>query len=251
MELSRYRRCGGPGQADIPAPELGELRAKTMEVHERLVRVFGTPQRTGRLDPVSELVSTILSQNTSDTNRDRAYNRLRARLPTWEAVRDADVDEVREAIRPAGLSHTKAPRIQQALRHITETQGRLTLDFLRQMDVEEAKAWLTSINGVGPKTAAIILLFSLGRPAFPVDTHIHRVSKRLALIGPRVTREQAHGILEALVPSELYYPFHINVIQHGREICRPTPRCEVCPLRDLCCYYATQVERVGTVDSGP
>lgn len=213
------------------------LRRRVLEVHRRLVHVFGTPRRTGHLDPVSELVSTILSQNTSDVNRDQAYERLRERFPTWKAVRDADVRQVREAIRPAGLSEVKAPRIQQALCQITQPDGSLSLDFLRRMSVPEAKAWLMTIKGVGPKTAAIILLFSFGRPAFPVDTHIHRVSGRLGLIGPKVSREQAHTILEALVPPRLYYPFHINVIRHGREICRPQPRCEVCPLRDLCCYY--------------
>jgi endonuclease-3 len=219
-------------------PDLEALHAKALEIHRRLARIFGVPRRAGHLDPVSQLVSAILSQNTSDVNRDRAYDRLRGRFPTWEAVRDADVGEVLEAIRPAGLSKTKAPRIQQALRRITQPDGHLSLDFLREMSVEEAKVWLTGIKGIGPKTAAIILLFSMGRPAFPVDTHVHRVTKRLALTGPRVSREQAHGILEEMVPPNLYYPFHINVIRHGREICRPAPRCEVCPLRDLCCYYA-------------
>ncbi|MDI7277376.1 MAG: endonuclease III [Anaerolineae bacterium] len=235
--------CDGPERAQMEEAALEALRAKTLEVHNRLVRVFGTPRRTGHLDPVSELISAILSQNTSDANRDRAYERLRARLPTWEAVRDADVREVREAIRPAGLSEVKAPRIQDALRRITQPDGHPSLEFLRDMNVEEAKTWLTAIKGVGPKTAAIILLFSMGRPAFPVDTHIHRVSRRLALIAPRASREQAHDILERLVPPRLYYPFHINVIRHGREICRPQPRCEVCPLRDLCCYYAACVQR--------
>ncbi|HOG48026.1 MAG TPA: endonuclease III [Anaerolineae bacterium] len=244
------RVCDGPAGADIPPEELEALRAKLLEVYRRLVRVFGTPERTGHLDPVSELVSTILSQNTSDTNRDRAFARLRARFPTWEEVRDADVRQIREAIRPAGLSEVKAPRIKQALQIVSEqAQGRLSLDFMNDMSVAEAKAWLTAIKGVGPKTAAIILLFSFGRPAFPVDTHIHRVGKRLALIGARVSREKAHGIFEALIPPELYYPAHIDIIRHGREICHAQqPRCEVCPLRDLCCYYATCVER--TV-SGP
>lgn len=237
------KRCDGPAGTDIPPAELEALRAKTLEVHRRLVGVFGTPERRGHLDPVSELVSTILSQNTSDTNRDRAFARLRARFPNWEAVRDGDVRAIREAIRPAGLSEVKAPRIKQALKTISEAQGRLSLDFLNDMSVDEAKAWLTAIKGVGPKTAAIILLFSFGRPAFPVDTHVHRVGKRLALIGPRVSREKAHDIFELLVPPDLYYPVHINLIQHGREICRPRePRCEVCPLRDLCCYYAACVE---------
>lgn len=241
-------RCGGPEGPGIEARELEALRAKTLEVYRRLVKVFGRPRRTGQLDPVSQLVSTIISQNTSDTNRDRAYDQLRERFPTWEEVRDADVREVREAIRPAGLSRTKAPRIQKALRYISETQGKLSLDFLRDMSVAEAKDWLTNIKGIGPKTAAIVLLFSLGRPAFPVDTHVHRVTRRLALIGPRVSREGAHAILEELVPPNLYYPFHIDVIRHGREICRPTPRCEVCPLRDLCCYYAVCVEQSAVSD---
>jgi len=229
--------CPGPVRADMEAQELAALRAKTEDVYRRLAGVFGVPRRRGHLDAVSELVSTILSQNTNDTNRDRAYQRLRERFPTWEEVRDADVQEVREAIRPAGLSETKAPRIQAALRYISQTQGQLTLDFLRTMPVPEAKRWLTGIKGVGPKTAAIILLFSFGRPAFPVDTHIHRVSKRLGLIGPQVGREAAHDIMEKLVPRKLYYPFHIDMIRHGREICQPTPRCELCPLRELCCYY--------------
>ncbi len=236
-------RCTGPGSAEIAQPELEALRAKTMEVYDRLVHVFGTPRRTGHLDPVSELISAILSQNTSDGNRDRAYNQLRERFPTWEQVRDADVRGIREAIRPAGLSEVKAPRIKQTLRLITQPDGRPSLDFLREMSVDEAKAWLTAIKGVGPKTAAIVLLFSMGRPAFPVDTHVHRVTRRLGLIGPRVSREKAHTILEKLVPKRLYYPFHIDVIRHGREICRPQPRCEVCPLRDLCCYYAACIER--------
>lgn len=213
------------------------LRAKTLEIYQRLAHVFGVPENTHRLDPISQLVSTIISQNTSDINRDRAFERLRARFPTWEAVRDANVQEVQNAIRPAGLSEVKAPRIQAALRRITEAQGHLSLGLLNDMSVGEAKAWLTSIKGIGPKTAAIVLLFSLGRPAFPVDTHVHRVSRRLGLIGQRVSREKAHDILEKLVPPQIYYPFHVNLIRHGREICRSQPRCEICPLRDLCCYY--------------
>ena len=233
--------CEGPPGGELPEPARETLQARVLEVYGRLERLFGRPRRTGHLDPVSELVSTILSQNTSDTNRDRAFFRLRERFPTWAQVRDAPAAEIQEAIRPAGLSEVKAPRIKDALLQVTQADGTLSLDFLRQMSVADAKAWLTAIKGVGPKTAAIILLFSFGRPAFPVDTHIHRVSQRLGLIGPKVSREQAHVILEQLVPPRLYYPFHINVIRHGREICRPQPRCEVCPLRDLCCYYERRV----------
>ena len=213
------------------------LEAKTTEVHERLLAVYGKPAWRPHLDPVSELVSTILSQNTSDVNRDVAFDRLRERLPTWEEVRDADLKVVVDAIRPAGLATQKGPRLQEALRLITEDRGELNLDFLADWPVEDAKAWLTSMKGVGPKTAAIVLLFSLGCPAFPVDTHVHRVTRRLGLLGPRVSREKAHDDLEALVPEQDYYAFHLNLIRHGRQVCASRkPRCQACVLFDLCPY---------------
>lgn len=210
-------------------------QAKGQLVHRRLLETYGKPTWRPHMDPVSELVSTILSQNTNDTNRDVAFERLRARLPTWEQVRDADVDEVIDAIRPAGLANQKAPRIQGALRFITAERGKLDLRFLADWPVEEAKTWLSSIKGVGPKTAAIVLLFSLGQPAFPVDTHVHRVTKRLGLIGQKVSRERAHSELEQLVPPEDYYGFHLNVIRHGRQVCTSRkPRCQACILCDVC-----------------
>jgi endonuclease-3 len=215
-----------------------DQKALTAQVHQMLLEAYGEPTWRPHLDPVSELVSTILSQNTNDLNRDVAFDRLRARFPTWEQVRDADVEEVIEAIRPAGLANQKGPRIQGALRTITQERGELELDFLADWPVEDAKAWLSSIKGVGPKTAAIVLLFSLGRPAFPVDTHVHRVTKRLGLIGPRVSREKAHDELEQLVLPEDYYAFHLNVIRHGRQVCvSRKPRCANCILRDVCAYY--------------
>jgi endonuclease-3 len=217
-----------------------KLEQKTIEVHRRLLEEYGEPTWRPHMDAVSELVSTILSQNTNDVNRDVAFDRLRSRLPTWEQVRDADQEIVIEAIRPAGLANQKGPRIQDALRRITRERGELDLDFL-SWSIEDAKDWLCAINGVGPKTAAIVLLFSLGRPAFPVDTHVHRVTKRLGLIGPRVSREKAHVSLEELVPETAYYPFHLNLIRHGRQICSSrSPRCSECPLRDLCQYYQAQ-----------
>jgi endonuclease-3 len=216
-----------------------DRQTKTQRIHQRLLDAYGEPTWRPHLDPVSELVSTILSQNTNDVNRDTAYDRLRDRLPTWEQVRDADVDDVIDAIRPAGLANQKGPRIQEALRVITRERGELELDFLADSPVDEAKDWLSAIKGVGPKTAAIVLLFSLGRPAFPVDTHVHRVTKRLGLIGPRVTREKAHDDLEHLVPPDDYYAFHLNLIRHGRQVCTSRkPRCEECVLRDLCDYFA-------------
>ena len=214
------------------------LKAKTLVVHKVLLDVYGEPQWRPHLDPISELVSTILSQNTSDINRDRAFDRLRARFATWEEARDGPVAEIEEAIRPAGLAQQKAPRIKRALQFVTEQQGELSLEFLKEMPVDEAKDWLTQINGIGPKTAAIILLFSLGVPAFPVDTHVHRITRRLGLIGPQVSAEKAHGILEGLISPDLYYPFHLNVIRHGREICHArNPKCEICPLQEPCDYY--------------
>jgi len=189
-------------------------------------------------DPVATLVNTILSQNTNDVNRDKAYERLKERFTNWEQVRDAPKEKVIEAIRPAGLGPTKGPRIQGALETITEQEGKITLDFLRGMSTEEARQWLTDLPGVGPKTAAIVLCFALGKPAFPVDTHVHRVSQRLGLIPEGTSREKAHDILEDIVPGEHYYAFHLNLIAHGRAVCHARdPECERCALWDDCRYY--------------
>ncbi len=213
------------------------LSARAMAVHRRLVELYGEHPERPALDPVAELVSTILSQNTNDRNRDRAFERLRRRFPTWEALRDGPPAEVAEAIRPAGLSQIKAPRIQAALRRIGDRAGGIALDFLAEMPLAEARAWLTALDGVGPKTAAIVLLFAFGRPAFPVDTHIHRVTRRLGLIPPNASREKAHLLMEELLPAETYYTVHLNLIRHGREVCHPhRPACGECRLRDLCRY---------------
>ncbi len=217
------------------------LRDKMELVHWRLLEAHGEPHWRNPLPPLDELVSTILSQNTNDVNRDRAFAGLRQRFPTWERVRDAPVQEVIEAIRPAGLANQKGPRIQKALQRITEERGELSLDFLADLPLEAARAWLLSVDGVGPKTAAIVLLFSLGRPAFPVDTHIHRVSRRLGLIGEGVSAAQAHELLETLVPPDWYHAFHLNVIRHGRQVCHARkPECQACVLRDLCDFYARE-----------
>ena len=219
-----------------------DLEGKARKIHERLIEVYGDPQWRSHLDPISEVVSTILSQNTSDVNRDRAFERLEARFDGWETVRDAPVEAIEQAIRPAGLAQQKAPRIKGALQFITQQRGELSLDFLKDMSVSEAKAWLTQMKGIGPKTAAIILLFSLDMPAFPVDTHVHRVTQRLGLIGSRVSAEKAHDILEDLLPRAYYYPFHLNVIRHGREICHArNPKCEICPLQETCDYYRKMI----------
>jgi endonuclease-3 len=215
-----------------------DLAECAQRIHERLLAFYGRPEWRDPLPPLDELVSTILSQNTNDNNRDRAFQALRRRFPTWEQVRDADSQEVIDTLRPAGLANQKGPRIQAALREITAQRGELSLDFLSDMPDEEAHAWLTSFHGVGPKTAAIVLLFALGKPAFPVDTHIYRVSGRLGLRPPKMSVEAAHSHLGSLFRPEDYFALHLNLIRHGREICQARkPKCPVCPLTDLCDYY--------------
>jgi len=217
------------------------LRSKTTQIHRRLLEAYGEPSWRPHLDAVSELVSTILSQNTNDVNRDVAFERLRDRLPTWEEVRDAETEVVIEAIRPAGLANQKGPRIQEALRFITEEQGELSLNFLADLPVEDAKRWLTSMNGVGPKTAACVLLFSLHKPALPVDTHVHRVALRVGLLPEKTGAAKAHSLLEDLLPPELYYPFHLNMIRHGRTLCSARdPQCDECPLQEVCAFALEQ-----------
>jgi endonuclease-3 len=210
-------------------------------VYQRLQAAFGSPTWRNPLPPLDELISTILSQNTNDNNRDRAFEALRSRFPTWEAVRDAEEQAVIHAIRPAGLANQKGPRIQKVLREITAERGELSLGFLADLPVEEARRWLMSFKGVGPKTAAIVLLFSLGEPAFPVDTHVHRVTGRLGLRPDKMNAEQAHDFLSRLFPPEAYYAAHLNLIRLGREICHArNPECPRCPLNDLCDFYQRQ-----------
>jgi endonuclease-3 len=215
------------------------LKEKALEVHRRLLSFYGRPDWRDPLSPLDELVSTILSQNTNDRNRDLAFQSLRRRFPTWEQVRDADPAEVIAAIRIAGLSQQKGPRIQTVLREITAERGALDLSFLRDLPIEEARNWLIHFKGVGPKTAAIVLVFSLGKPAFPVDTHIYRVTGRLGLRPKTMTAEGAHPHLAGLFAPEDYGPDHLNLIRLGREICHAhKPECPRCPLREICDYAA-------------
>jgi len=217
-----------------------ELSAHAAAVHQKLLEFYGQPVWRDPLPAMDELVSTILSQNTNDVNRDRAFHGLRARFPTWEAVRDAPAQDVIDAIRPAGLANQKGPRIQQVLQAITAERGTLSLDFLHELSTPEASQWLQKFKGVGPKTAAIVLQFSLGKPAFPVDTHVHRVSGRLGLRPEAMSAEEAHPYLEAALQPETYYAAHLNIIRLGREICAArSPKCPLCPLQDLCKYYQT------------
>ena len=213
------------------------LKIRAVKIYTTLLQAFGEPIWRDPLPAIDELVSTILSQNTNDVNRDRGFHALRAKLPTWEAVRDAHVEDVVAAIRPAGLANQKGPRIQQVLRAITAERGSLNLDFLADLPIEEARSWLTKFNGVGPKTAAIVLCFSLNMPAFPVDTHIYRLSGRIGLRPEKMTVEQAHPHLESVFPPETYYAAHLNLIRLGREVCHARkPNCPKCPIIKLCEY---------------
>ena len=214
-----------------------DQKKQALQVHKKLLEAFGEPIWRNPLPAIDELVSTILSQNTNDVNRDRAFDSLRAKFPTWEEVRDADTDEVIEAVRVAGLANQKGPRLQQVLRDITVERGSLDLSFLKEMSVDDARNWLTRFNGVGPKTAAIVLCFSLNMPALPVDTHVYRVTGRIGLRPDGISVEKAHPYLEDVFPPETYYAAHLNIIRLGREVCNARkPKCPDCPVRALCEY---------------
>jgi endonuclease-3 len=208
-------------------------------VYERLIEVWGTPDWEPDGDALGGLIATILSQHTSDLNSARAYERLRSAFPDWSAVRDAPVEVVADAIRVGGLAQVKAERIQRVLRAIGgRAGGALDLDYLGNLSLSDARDSLLALPGVGPKTAACVLLFSLGRPAFPVDTHVWRVTRRLGLIDPKVTADAAHVELERQIPPEWRYTMHVDLIQHGRRICHAQrPDCERCALRARCHYY--------------
>jgi endonuclease-3 len=188
-----------------------------------------------QLPIVDELVMTVLSQHTSDVNTARAFRGLKQRFSDWHAVRDADPAEVADTIRSGGLADTKSVRIQRILAEIEDREGTIDLRRLNGLDDQEVERYLLSLPGVGPKTAACVLLFSMGRDAFPVDTHVHRVARRLGLISPKATAEQAHRLLQPGIAPELRYEFHMQLIKHGREVCKPArPLCLDCVLFDLC-----------------
>ena len=200
-----------------------------------LAQEYSAPDWHPRRDPVSELIYTILSQNTSDANSLRAYHRLEEAFGGWEAVAQASPEAIAQAIWLGGLARSKAPRIKQTLQGIIDRRGSLDLSFLGALSLPEAKAWLRQLPGVGPKTAACVLMFSLGRPTLPVDTHLYRLARRLALIGSKVSAEKAHQMLEDILPPEQVYQFHVNMVRHGRRICKAQrPRCPHCILRPIC-----------------
>jgi endonuclease-3 len=201
----------------------------------RLRKRYGELLPPRRSDPLEELILTVLSQHTSDLNAERSFASLRASFPTWEGVVRAPTGRVADAIRSGGLADTKAPRIQAILREVRERRGAFDLSYLRSLPDAEARGELLSLPGVGPKTAAVVLSFSLDRDAMPVDTHVHRVTRRLGWIPPNASAERADRLLHEVVPEGMRTELHVALIRHGRELCKaPTPRCRPCPLNDIC-----------------
>ena len=217
-----------------------DLRRRASEMDRILTRLYGRNEIEGVDDPLDTLVETILSQNTTDANSHRSFMALKKAYPKWERMMGERPEKIAKIIRSGGLADMKARRILDALAFIKKERGRLELDFLRRMSPTEADAWLAQMKGVGPKTRGIVLLFSLRMPSFPVDTHIHRVTKRVGLIGKKTSREQAQEELAKLVPSNEFYNFHINIIEHGRAICQARkPNCGRCKITHLCDYFGS------------
>lgn len=207
-----------------------EEEEKVRAIFDDLLEKYGEPEEPDGMSGIDYLIETILSQNTNDVNRDKAFRNLKEKYgDDYEAIENADREKLIETIRIAGLGPTKAERIQEALKIVREYQGDYSIEFLEDMDVDEAKKWLTDIPGIGPKTASVILCFHFGMPTFPVDTHVHRLSKRLGLVPESASRTKTHNIMEEKVPDEIKYPFHRILITHGRNGCTARDdSCEVC-----------------------
>jgi len=223
-----------------------EKRALVRKILRRLESHFGRLEPPHRSDPLEELILTVLSQHTSDLNAERAFGELRRVFADWAAVESAEEKRLADAIRSGGLANTKAPRIQAILREVRTREGAFDLSTLRTMSDEEARSYLISLPGVGPKTAAVVLSFSLDRDTMPVDTHVHRVTGRLGLIPAKTSAEKADRILHDLIPDGLRTPLHVGFIRLGREVCKPRdPRCTGCPLLDVCPWGEEVVRKSG------
>ena len=223
------------------------LEEKALEVYRVLLTTYGERDLVARREPMHELISTILSQRTSQKNEELAYRRMWERFGSWEGVRDAPTDELARAIAPSNFAEAKAPQIQRTVGTILELRGDTDLSFLQDISVEEGMAWLTALPGVGVKTASLVLLFCFAKPVLPVDTHVYRVSQRVGLISAKVkTSTAAHGPLFKLLPHEphLLYNFHVACLLHGQQICTfNAPRCHRCTLAPLCDYARDHPER--------
>ena len=226
----------GADGAARPRRERPPSPATVREMARRLAARFGPLDPPRRADPLDELILTVLSQNTSDVNSGRAFDAMRERWPTWEGLDGADPSELAQTIRSGGLSNVKAPRILAILAEIRDREGgALDLSWMRDARTDRVREYLVSLPGVGPKTAACVLAFSLGRPALPVDTHVLRVARRLGFVAPRTDAAHAQDTLELMVPPRLRVPMHVGMIRLGRKVCRAgRPRCQACPLADLC-----------------
>ena len=220
-----------------------------VRIYDLLLVTYGQPKNEPDYDPLGGLIATILSQHTSDRNSERAYQQLVTAFPNWEDVRDAPTQSVAETIRTGGLANIKAVRIQDVLQTLTEQQqaqgstkilSAFLSDELSRLTTEEALRYLRLLPGVGPKTAACVLMFHLDRPAFPIDTHVWRTAMRLGLIGPKVSADAAHTLFAQVIPPEWVYPLHVNLIRHGRQICHAQrPLCSICPLYHECAYVGS------------
>lgn len=208
-----------------------------VEALDRLEKVYGKPEYEARFEPMDELVSCILSQHTADINSFPAFYRLKEKYPRWQLVVDAGQEAVADTVRKAGLANQKAKSIISVLREIKERNGEYSIDNLAAMPMKDARSWLSSLPGVGPKTASIVLCFSFGMPAIPVDTHIFRVSKRLGFVPDKSTEARAHDHLLGVVREQDAYRYHVLLIQHGRQVCKAQrPRCTECVLLSMCPY---------------
>jgi endonuclease III len=219
-------------------PKLKQLKQKVLRVCENLDTAQGEIFWKSHGKPLEGLIQTILSQHTSDVNSERAFDNLRQVYPTWELVYNAPLADIIEAIKRGGLANTKAARIQSVLGQVYKDTGNYSLDFLEEKTTDEAMTYLGQFHGVGPKTIACVLMFCMGRPVLPVDTHVFRVSHRLGLIDAKIGEAKAHDALQAMVPDEKVYAFHVHLIRHGRLVCQAQqPKCEACCLSYLCDFY--------------
>jgi endonuclease III len=252
-ELARAKRAAG-----APAGPDEALQSKTDEVYRRLLKTYGEIPLKPRREPMHELISTMLSHRTTQKNESSAFHRMWDRFGSWEAIRDAPVSELAQTIEQANFAEAKAPNIQAALRQIIDERGTASIDFLQDLPAQEGLAWLMDLPGVGIKTASLVLLFCFHKAVMPVDTHVHRVSQRVGLIGPKVTPAAAHIVLLQLLPPDphVLFNFHIALLKHGQQVCVwAVPRCERCPLTNICNWYqenrATSAENRATTQKSP
>jgi endonuclease-3 len=226
-----------PRRAETSEAEFSPGESPIRYIIQNLERTYGVPENSRASDPLDMLIKIILSQATSDTNSDRTFAALKKRFPTWEAALRARESTIAETIRAGGLANQKAKVIKSLLKQIKDQHGAINLDFLHGMEAEEAARYLKQFRGIGPKTIACTLLFACRKEVFPLDTHIFRILRRVGLIPQKCTDERAHQIMNAVVPTGKFYSFHVNLVRHGRALCRPRePLCERCPIVEYCEY---------------